>query len=39
VGHERSTLIGSTHIGKSTFEMRRDVLGKLAYGFQVTRPV
>ncbi len=31
VGHERSTLTGSTYSGKSTFEMRRDVLDKLAY--------
>ena len=31
VGHERSTLTGSTYSGKSTFEMRRDALNKLAY--------
>ncbi len=31
VGHERSTLTGSTYSGKSTFEMRRDALEKLAY--------
>ena len=31
VGHERSTLAGSTYSGKSTFEMRRDALAKLAY--------
>ena len=31
VGHERSTLTGSTYSGKSTFEMRRDALAKLAY--------
>ena len=31
VGHERSTLTGSTYSGKSTFEMRRDALDKLAY--------
>lgn len=31
VGHERSTLTGSTHSGKSPFEMRRDALKKLAY--------
>jgi len=31
VGHERSTLAGSTYSGKSTFEMRRSALAKLAY--------
>lgn len=31
VGHERSTLTGSTYSGKSTFEMRRDALDKLDY--------
>ncbi len=31
VGHERSTLTGSTYSGKSTLEMRRDALDKLAY--------
>jgi integrase len=31
VGHERSTLTGSTYSGKSTFDMRRDALEKLAY--------
>ncbi len=31
VGHERSTLTGSTYSGKSTFEMRRDALAKHAY--------
>ena len=31
VGHERSTLTGSTYSGKSTFEMRREALEKLAY--------
>ena len=31
VGHERSTLTGSTYSGKSTFEMRRDALAKLSY--------
>lgn len=31
VGHERSTLTGSTYSGKSTVEMRRDALNKLAY--------
>jgi integrase len=31
VGHERSTLTGSTYSGKSTFEMRREALDKLAY--------
>ena len=31
VGHERSTLTGSTYSGKSTFEMRREALAKLAY--------
>ena len=31
VGHERSTLTGSTYSGKSTFEMRRDALAKLRY--------
>jgi hypothetical protein len=30
VGHERSTLTGSTYSGKCTFEMRCDALGKLA---------
>ncbi|MDA1326865.1 MAG: tyrosine-type recombinase/integrase [Proteobacteria bacterium] len=31
VGHERSTLTGSTYSGKSTFEMRRAALAKLNY--------
>ena len=31
VGHERSTLTGSTYSGKSTFEMRRAALARLAY--------
>lgn len=31
VGHERSTLTGSTYSGKSTIEMRRDALAKLSY--------
>lgn len=31
VGHERSTLTGSTYSGKSTFEMRRDALAKLIF--------
>ena len=31
VGHERSTLTGSTYSGKSTLEMRREALAKLAY--------
>ena len=31
VGHERSTLTGSTYSGKSTFEMRRKALNKLVY--------
>ena len=31
VGHERSTLTGSTYSGKSTFEMRRDALAKLVH--------
>jgi len=31
VGHERSTLTGSTYSGKSTFEMRRDALITLKY--------
>ncbi len=31
VGHERSTLTGSTYSGKSTLEMRCDALGKLDY--------
>ena len=31
VGHQRSTITGSTYSGKSTFEMRRDALAKLAY--------
>jgi integrase len=31
MGLERSTLAGSTYSGKSTLEMRRDVLDKLAY--------
>ena len=31
VGHERSTLTGRTYSGKSTLEMRRAVLAKLAY--------
>jgi len=36
VGHERSTLTGSTYSGKSTFEMRRDALAKLVYPQQIT---
>jgi len=31
VGHERSTLTGSTYSGKSTFEMRQKAINKLAY--------
>ncbi len=31
VGHERSTLAGSTYSGKSTLEMRREALDKLIY--------
>jgi integrase len=31
VGHERSTLTGRTYSGKSTLEMRRAALAKLAY--------
>jgi len=31
IGHERSTLTGSTYSGKTTFEMRRDALAKLVY--------
>ena len=31
VGHERSTLTGSTYSGKSTIEMRCDAFGQLAY--------
>ena len=31
VGHERSTLTGSTYSGKSTFEMKRAAIEKLAY--------
>ncbi len=31
VGHERSTLTGSTYSGKTTIEMRRDALRKLRY--------
>ena len=31
VGHERSTLTGSTYSGKSTLEMKRAALAKLAY--------
>jgi integrase len=31
VGHQRSTLTGRTYSGKSTFEMRRNALDKLAY--------
>ena len=31
VGHDRSTLTGSTYSGKSTLEMRRDALAKLSY--------
>lgn len=31
VGHQRSTLTGSTYSGKSTFEMRREALAKLSY--------
>ena len=30
VGHERSTLTGTTYSGKSTLEMRREALAKLA---------
>ena len=33
VGHERSTLTGSTYSGKSTLEMKREALAKLAYCF------
>ena len=29
VGHQRSTLTGSTYSGKGTLEMRRDALAKL----------
>jgi len=31
VGHERSTLTGSTYSGKSTFEMRSNAIKQLAY--------
>ena len=31
VGHERSTLTGSTYSGKSTFEMRRNAINRLIY--------
>lgn len=31
IGHDRSTLTGSTYSGKSTIEMRRDALAKLRY--------
>ena len=31
VGHQRSTLTGSTYSGKSTLEMRRKALAKLTY--------
>ena len=31
VGHQRSTLTGSTYSGKSTMAMRRDALAKLSY--------
>jgi integrase len=31
IGHERSTLAGSTYSGKSTIEMRNESLDKLAY--------
>jgi integrase len=31
VGHERSTLTGSTYSGKSTFEMRQKAINKLVY--------
>ena len=31
VGHERSTLTGRTYSGKTTLEMRRAALAKLAY--------
>jgi integrase len=31
VGHERSTLTGSTYSGKSTFEMRKSALNTLQY--------
>ncbi len=31
VGHERSTLTGSTYSGKSTLEMKRAALAKLSY--------
>ena len=31
VGHQRSTITGSTYSGKSTLAMRRDALAKLAY--------
>ncbi len=31
VGHERSTLTGSTYSGKSTLEMKRAALAKLRY--------
>ncbi len=31
VGHERSTLTGSTYSGKSTLDMKREALAKLRY--------
>ena len=31
VGHQRSTITGSTYSGKSTLEMKRKALTKLAY--------
>ncbi len=31
VGHQRSTITGSTYSGKSTLAMRREALAKLAY--------
>ena len=31
VGHERSTLTGSTYSGKSTLDMKREALAKLSY--------
>ena len=31
VGHERSTLTGSTYSGKSTLDMKRAALAKLSY--------
>jgi integrase len=35
VGHERSTLTGSTYSGKSTFEMRKAALAKLRYAARI----